>query len=309
MRAVRFPVLAAVCAVLALAAGSQAAAGEGGAPSAASNRASAGRDARALLARAVLSAGAVALSGPPSGASAIDNPDPQQATPDIADAHAWWRAPGTLASVLAFERAHAPAGSRFAGSGGGTTPIGGSGRSSAVWSYVEFAFPAQAGVLASRTLIVKATALGAHSVALRIDAQDVWEIPRSAAERIPAGVHEIDVSRAVPGRPPTLSQSVTDPGKLAGIVKLIDALPIVQPNAIECPMILVNGPTVTFTFRASAGGSVLAAASQNVAQGPSGVCNPMRLSIHGRSQTPLLGGSTFVAAAGRLLGLTLAASG
>ena len=74
-------------------------------------------------------------------------------------------------------------------------------------------------------------------------------------------------------------------------------------------MILVDGPTVTFTFRAKAGGTVLAVASQNVAQGPSGVCNPMRLSIDGRSQTPLLGGSAFLAATGKLLGLTLAASG
>lgn len=309
MRAVRLPALAGVCAVLALAAGSQAAAGEGGAPTAASNRASAGRDVRALLTRAVLPAGAVRLSGPPSGSSAIDNAAPQQATPDIADVHAWWQAPGTLTSVVAFEKAHAPAGSSFSSRGGGATRVSGGGHPTAVWSYVEFSFPAEAGVLGSRMLIVKVTALGAHSVALRVDAQDVWEVPRSAAERIPTAVHEIDVSRGIPGRPPTLSQSVTDPSKVASIIKLIDALPIVQPNAIECPMILVNGPTVTLSFRVSAGGSVLAQASQNVAQGPSSVCNPMRLSINGRSQTPLLGGSSFLAAAGKLLGLPLAASG
>ena len=307
MRAVRLSALAAVCAVLALAAGSHAAASEGGAPTAASNRASAGRDVLALLTRAVLPAGALRLSGRPSGASAIDDTGPQPATPDIVDVHAWWRAPGTLAAVIAFEKAHAPAGSSFSGTSGAL--FNGGGRSTAGWTAVEFAFPAQAGVLGSRTLIVKVIAIGAHSVALRVDAQDVWEIPRSAAERIPVGVHAIDVSRGIPGRAPTLLQSVTDPGKVAAIVKLIDALPIVQPSAIECPMILVNGPTVTFAFRASAGGSVLAKASQNVAQGPSSVCNPMRLIIEGRSQTPLLGGSAFVAAAGKLLGLPLTASG
>ena len=307
MRAVRLPALAGVCAVLALAAGSQAAAGEGGAPSAASNRASAGRDVRTLLGRAVLPAGAVRLSGPPSGSSAIDNAGPQPATPDIADAHAWWRAPGTLASVVAFEKAHAPAGSSFSGTGGALVNSGG--RSRATWTDVQFAFPPQAGVLSSRTLIVKMTALGAHATAVRVDAQDVWEIPRSAAERIPAGVHDIDVSSAVPGKPPTLSQSVTDPTKVASIIKLIDALPIVQPGTIACPMILVNGPTVTFTFRASSGGRVLAHASQRFVLGPTTACDPMSLSIEGRQQTPLLGGSTFLGAVGKLLGLALTAPG
>ena len=309
MRAVRLPALAAACAVLVLAAGSGAAAGEGGTPSAAANRASAGRDVRTLLARVVLPAGAVRLSGPPRGSGAIDNPQPQQATPDIVDVHAWWRAPGTLESVVAFEKAHAPAGSSFAGSGGGTTLVSGGGRSNTTWTYVEFAFPARAGVLGSRTLIVKATALGAHTTALRVDAEDVWEMPRPAGERIPAGVHDIDISRGVPGRPPTLSQGVTDARKIATIVALIDGLAIVQPGTIVCPMIMINGPTVTFSFRASPGGKVLAQASQIVMPGPTTACDPMRLSIEGRTQTPLLGASSFLAAVGRLLGLKLAWSG
>ena len=308
MRAVPLPAIAGVCAVLALAAGSQAAAGEGGAPTAASNRASAGRDVRALLARAVLPAGAVALSGPPSGSGAIQNASPQPATPDIADVHAWWRAPGSPASVIAYEKAHAPAGSSFDGSGSASGPQSGGGGSSASYSYVEFAFRAQAGVLSSRTLVVKVTALGPQGTAVRVDAQDVWEIPRSAAERIPAAVTDIDVSSAIPDRPPTVSQSVSDASKVAGIIRLIDALPIVQPGTIACPMIIVNGPTVTFTFRASAGGSVLAQAIQMVVHGPTTACDPMRLTIAGRQQTPLLGGSSFLVAVGKLLGLQLAAS-
>jgi len=338
MRAPHLPALAGACAVLALAAGSQAAAGEGAAriqaasgagaaPTAAANRASADRDVRALLGRVVLPPGARALSGRPPGAGAIDNAQPQQATPDIADVHAWWRAPGTLDSVVAFEKAHAPAGSSFAGSGGGSTPgttgggttpgttgggttPGTTGESSsAAWSYVEFSFPARAGVLGSRMLIVKVSALGAHATALRVDAEDVWVIPRSPGERIPAGVGEVDVSSANPGRPPSLTRSVTDASQVRTIVTLIDALPIVQPGAIACPMIMINGPTVTFTFRASAGGKILAQASQYAAfPGPNTACDPMRLSIEGRTQTPLLGGNGFVAAVGKLLGLKLGAA-
>lgn len=309
MRAVRLPALAGACAVLALAAGSGAAAGEGGPPSAAANRASAARDVRALITRAVLPAGAVRLRGTPPGGAAIDNSTPQQATPDIAGVHAWWRAPGTLSSVVAFEKAHAPAGASFAGSGGGTTLVSGGRGSSAIWTYVEFAFPAQREVLSSRTLIVKGTAIAAHTTVLRVDVQDVWEIPRAAAERIPAGVHDIDISRGAPGRPPTLSRSVTDASRVRSIVALINALPIVQPGAIACPMIVLNGPTVTLTFRASAGGSVLAAASQTVMPAPTTACDPMRLTIEGRTQTPLLGGSAFLVSVGRLLGLKLAWSG
>ena len=74
-------------------------------------------------------------------------------------------------------------------------------------------------------------------------------------------------------------------------------------------MFVLNAPRVTFTFRASAGGRVLAQASQNVVQGPTTSCDPMSLTIEGRSQTALLGGSGFLAAVGKLLGLALAASG
>jgi hypothetical protein len=93
------------------------------------------------------------------------------------------------------------------------------------------------------------------------------------------------------------------------IVALIDALPIVQPVEIACPMMPLNGPTVTFTFRAGADGAVLAQASQIAFPGPATACDPMTLTINGRKQTPLLGGSGFLAASGRLLGLTLTASG
>ncbi len=115
-----------------------------------------------------------------------------------------------------FEKAHAPAGASFAGSGGGTTLVSGGRGSSAIWTYVEFAFPAQREVLSSRTLIVKGTAIAAHTTVLRVDVQDVWEIPRAAAERIPAGVHDIDISRGAPaGRQRSRGASPTRAGSAA----------------------------------------------------------------------------------------------
>lgn len=303
MRAIRLPAAAGLCAVLALAAGSVAAAGAGGRASA--NRSAAAADVRALLALERLPAGAVRLAGAPAGAGAIDDTQPGQSTPDLVDAHSWWRVPGTLESVIAEVKAHHPQGSSFATSGSDSTPLGQSTSSS---TFVMFAFPARAGVLDSRTLVVKGTAIAAGMTAVRVDAEDVWEMPRPASERIPAGVHEVDVTRGASGKPPTVSVSITDARKVRAIVNLLDSLPIVQPGEIACPFIPTNGPRVSLTFRASAHGAALAQASQ-LALAFQGPCNPVSLRIDGRSQTPLLAGSGFLAAVGKLVGRKLAASG
>ena len=122
---------------------------------------------------------------------------------------------------------------------------------------------------------------------------------------MPAGVHEIGVASGVPGKALAVSASVTDPAQVRSIVSRIDRLPVAQPGVLPCPMLTANGPTVTFTFRAATGGRVLAQATQLMLGGRSGPCDPMRFTIAGAAQTPLLGGSGFVAAVGTLLGLEL----
>jgi hypothetical protein len=305
MRAFRLPAAAGLCVVLALAAGNVAAAGEG---TAASNRARADIDVRGLLVLERLPAGAVRLAAAPAAASAIDNDKPSPATPDLVDAHSWWRVPGAPTAVLAAVKAHPPAGARFNGSGGGSTLEG---HQTIRTSVIMFAFPARAGVLDARALIVKTVALGAGETVVRVDAEDVWEIPRAASERIPAGVHEVDVTREVPGKPPTLSVSVTDAAKVAAIVKLVDGLPIVQPEAIACPMILADAPTVSLTFRARPGGPVLAQASRLASPDLAAAtpCNPVDFTIGGAKQPPLLAGSAFLTAVGKVIGRPLASTG
>lgn len=267
----------------------------------ADNRASADSDVRTLLALRRLPAGAVRLTGVPKGAAAIDNEQPSQATPNLADAHSWWRVPGKLGAVLAYLKAHPPRGSTSSAIGTFSSTVPGHTRTTTEVD-VTFGFPARVGVLDSRTLIVKA-------VAVRVDAEDDWEIPRSASERIPGGVHEIDVVRAVFGSAPTVSAHVLDAGKVAAIVKLIDALPTVQPGFIGCPMIPGSAPRVTLSFRAKRGGAVLARASQlALAPQTPTACNSLSLSIGGHTQTRLLAGSGFLMAVGKVLGLPLAAA-
>jgi hypothetical protein len=128
-------------------------------------------------------------------------------------------------------------------------------------------------------------------------------------ERIPAGVHEIDVTRGRPGHAPSLSLTVTSAGKVARIVALIDALPAVKPGlVIPCPMIPANAPVVTLTFRASRGGSVLAQATQIVMAGPVTPCVATHLGVDGHAQRALLGGAPLLAKIDEALGTHLVAS-
>jgi hypothetical protein len=154
-------------------------------------------------------------------------------------------------------------------------------------------------------VLVDAVDLGGGA-GVRVDAQVEWIVPRPASERIPRGVHEVDVTRAVPGQSPSLSIKVVAAGQIRALVAMVDALEIVQPGAYSCPNQLPGAPVVTFTFRARDGGTVLATASQSAsAREPTTSCDPMSFSIRGRSQTPLLGGATVVHKAGRLLGVRL----
>lgn len=268
---------------------------------ASANRQAAVRDARSLLSRLELPLGATRLSGQPRADSGtLAGPPSEPATPDVVDVHTWWQVSGRPNAVLAFIAAHPPAGGRLTTSG----TFQGPGYAGADEG---FSWPALGGVLETRSLLVTVTQLPDGSTGLRADAQDVWLIPRSAGELVPAGVHVVDVTRAATGQPPTLSLTVTDAAKVHKIVTLIDRLPIAQPGAWSCPALSDQGQFVTFTFRASAGGPALAQASQAAwATEPTTPCDPMSFAVRGRGQTPLLGGAAVVHEVGRLLAVKLA---
>jgi hypothetical protein len=106
----------------------------------------------------------------------------------------------------------------------------------------------------------------------------VWIVTRSPSEKVPAGVHEIDIRSAYPGGPAIVSRKVSDPARVSQIVRWIDALGIVQPGALACPAL--GGPVVTLDVRAAAG-DLLARASVVDFQGTSGPCNPIDFSVGG----------------------------
>jgi hypothetical protein len=197
------------------------------------------------------------------------------------DRYRLWRLHLPFGRVLGFVRRHPPAGS--------ATNPGQAEMGVHVPDNEEssFSFPRIGGRISVRELEVAVVALPHGWTGVRADALDGWIVGRARTEVVPAGVREIDIRSSVPGRR-SRSFQVTEPGKVAHIVGWIDSLGVVQGGAYHCPAVF-RFPLVTLDFR-SAGGRLLAEATALYAYGGgSGPCFPIRLSIRGRAQTPLVG--------------------
>lgn len=262
-------------------------------PTAAEKRAAAHREARALLSKIVLPAAAVRVRSEPAGdGGVLAKPAQLPALADLVDVHGWWRAPGSLSSVYMFVKAHAPDGSRLNGWGRRyPSPRG---------AFVDFEWPPVTGVSESRSLNIELVVLSPTSTGVRVDGQVVWTMPRPAGGRIPAGVHEVDVTRQKLGHISRVSIGVTKPATVQRVISAIDRLSIVQPGTVEsCPAEPAQ-PTVIINFRRGHGTPVLARATYT------GGCGGIAFSIHGESQIPLANGYTLIHELEQLLGVKLA---
>jgi hypothetical protein len=114
------------------------------------------------------------------------------------------------------------------------------------------------------------------------------------AARIPAGVRTIDVHG-----PRGISRVVTDPLKVAKIVRWFDALPKAPRGVYYCPLIRYRPPT-TLEFR-GADGALLARART---PGHAACGFSFDFSVLGRSERPVQTRS-FLVRVGRLLGVRL----
>jgi len=265
-------------------------------PTTAANGVEAQRDAAALLQHVVLPASARRLAHAPGRAggllaSAADG----SASPVQTGRSRLYRVELSLDSTIAFLKAHVPRGSRLTAqgwAGGPHTPRN---------EELTFSFPAVAGRLSLRDLVLTAVALPDGSTGIRVDSQIVWIVTRSPSEAVPAGVREIDVGSGA------VLHRVRRPARVAKIVRWFDALPIVQPGAaFSCPM-LVYGPVVTLDFRGGSGAlDAQARMPMRFHDGSllSTPCTSIRFSVGGRKQTALVGGRFFVRVE-RLLGIRL----
>lgn len=253
-----------------------------------SNRQAAARDAAKLLGRVRLPAGATRLSAEPPGDHGWLKPlGSIVGSSARADTHAWWSVPGAPGPVLKYVETHHPSGAtRFeTGSGGdrsGTTE----------WE-VGYRWPVIAGMLTARVLQVTVTAIPGHGTGVLAQAQSDWFVPRPAAERVPTGVHTIELNEGPIAKPPTLTRSFTNAAQISRITSLIDGMPVVQPDMLGCPALIFSGARVV-TLKFDGPGSTALAVARYLDYPPlnslSGECTPVDFSVHGRQQTPLIGG-------------------
>jgi len=273
--------------------------GPPGQGTAASNRAAARRDAATLLTRVKLPAGVV-----PTAVEPLGDHDYLKLSGNIegdaanAVAHTWWTTSDPPSKVLAYLKSHVPA--RASQSGTGSESESRTGTSS---QSVDFNWPAVGPVLGDRELQVTVTALTGGRTGILAEAQSDWLLPRSPSEHVPAAATAVRITlqqRSIPvstRKPVTASYVlITVPRTVLRAVRLVDSLPVEQPTAIMCPLILLTGQSLTVTYSAGPAGPALARAQVSLQAPSSGgatSCDPIRFSIRGRAQTPLIS-ATFV---------------
>ena len=235
-------------------------------------------DAAQLLNLVPVSPGAEPSPTAPS--PVVSHPPTEPATPYLVDQATWWTAPGTMDSVIAWVQAHAPPG----------TTMGGSGFASdhgvVQWRATGWMFPPQPRVLTSRQLSVMVAPNG-PAVAIRADAQVIWDPVRAPSSLIPdSQVTSITVTQ-LPSEPwspttsTTLSPAVTltEQSSVDRYVEIVNSLPVDDGGVRSCPA--WTGFKFQVTFK-GAGGSVVATLTGDEAQ-----CGGYGLTVGGQSQKAL----------------------
>lgn len=98
---------------------------------------------------------------------------------------------------------------------------------------------------------------------------------------IPGGMAAIRITDATGLAPLAVSVNVTASREVRQIIGLIDQMKRVPRGTYSCPETLPTEPTVSLAFRASAGGPVLARASETDDGSGATPCNPLWVSVPG----------------------------
>jgi hypothetical protein len=274
------------------------------------NQAAARRDAAALLKRLRLPSAAVRSRIEPAGDNRYLTVSPGlDGDSAHALAYSWWTIKESPADVLAYVRAHPPAGSTASGSGSS-----GDSQTGTSSSLLGFQWPSVDNVLGERQLQVTVTSLGDGETGIMAEAQSDWMVLRSWSERVPSGVTVIKVTvQRAPKRfgmkhlGPLLHAMITGRRAVARAVALVNSLAVVQPVVIACPMFGFPAGSLTVTYGAGPAGPALARATVALfpggQAGGGGECDPIGFSIRGRVQKSLVG-ATFAVQIEQLAGLS-----
>jgi hypothetical protein len=226
-------------------------------------------------------------------------------------AQAYWTTEADPRSIIAYVKAHRPAGSKIEtwGSGGGpdTTSLD-----------VVFSWPAQGTRVYDRALTVSVVSASSGPSAVVAQSQSDWVIPRPRGETVPSAVGSV----AITVRMGSGSQGLKQPvhistylvwraARVAAIIDQFNRLPTLQPGNEEvgCPAMFADEPQLTLAFKTGRGGRTLATAKVNVSPGRKGwagwySCNPIDFWIAGKQQTALIS-RTFVKQISQLIGTSI----
>ena len=245
-----------------------------------------------MMAALNLPPGAIPTRVDPLGSALLSRPPAAPATPTLVDRHAFWRVPGRPSAVLAWIEAHPPAGSKHDMSGASARPGG----VTATWD--GYGFGPLAGILSYRELTVEVAQATSGGTALRADAEVVWVVVRSSAERVPDSVKTIGITSHRLGKPPSATYTVTSSVQVHKIVAFVNRLPLAQPGVRACPADL--GPLVQLDFRGAASATPIA-----IATADGSGCGLVTLRLRGRTEPPLTGGPHLIAWLESVLGMDL----
>ena len=235
------------------------------------------RDAAGSLPLLQLPAGAErADANPATDPSLLESPSGVPATPNAVVRSEFWRVPSAPPAVIAWIKAHRPAGSRIVTEGGSS--IRGVKQ---VW-WVGFERHRIRNVASLREISVTVAAADGGGTALRADGVVVWMVPRALSERIPDGARLLDVVLRGGKRDVLTHIVVRDPVRIARAARVLNRLPLAQPGTFLCA--LDRGARLHLTFRGEVGARPLARAVAEL-----GGCANVRLTLAAGAQPPLLG--------------------
>jgi hypothetical protein len=199
-----------------------------------------------------------------------------------AGAAGYWRVAGPPAAQLAWEKAHMSR--RYSRQDVLVGPPS--------WNTV-FALAPVPGVLPQRELNVQVYQAGGGTAVIMAAAMVTWQVPRPAAEVIPAGVRAVTIASngSWRGSPPPVT--VTSAAAVRHLVALLNGLPAALPHKpVPCPM----GVGFVLTFRARGGAPVA------VADGPA-ECGVIHLTLRGAGEPDLQPAGSYRAAVLKIAGL------
>jgi hypothetical protein len=283
------------------------------------NKLAARQDAAQNLRRARLPSEVTSVSTEPSFAKAFGF---AQGPGDgyQADDHAVWTTTASPQTIIAYVKAHPPAGSAAdMGSGSGSDS-----KTGVTSVDIQFSWPDLAEQVLNRTLTVTVVTPLHGSSVIVAQTQSSWFVPRSASESVPGTVHAVTITLRLG---PTVTGPVIKPGghvqtstyliwraaRVRALVNEFNNLPIVQPatEPLGCPVMLTGSEAseLTLAFRTGRKGATVSKAQVDVHRGQTwadggGPCNPISFWIGGRQQTALTS-PTFVKQVGKLIGANI----